>query len=84
MNQRIVIIGGMGPQASLELHRKVLVEAVRKGARDGNDFPEIVHLSLPIKDFISSREAVHQALAQMAEAARSLYLWRPRQAGCSL
>ena len=48
MKQRIIIIGGMGPQASLELHRRMIQQALADGAKDGTDFPHIVHLSLPV------------------------------------
>ena len=54
MKQRIIIIGGMGPQASLELHRRIIRRASANGARDGTDFPYIVHLSLPVPDFITN------------------------------
>ena len=51
MKQRIIIIGGMGPQASLELHRPMIQQALADGAKDGTDFPHIVHLSLPVPDW---------------------------------
>lgn len=54
MKQRIIIIGGMGPQASLELHRRMIQQALADGAKDGTDFPHIVHLSLPVPDFIAN------------------------------
>lgn len=54
MSNRIVIIGGMGPQASLELHRRIIAGAATAGARDNQDYPEILHASIPITDFISS------------------------------
>ena len=76
MNKQIVILGGMGPQASLELHRKVLARATQLGAKNGSDFPSILHMSLPIEDFISDRAATSRALGVMAEAAGRLYLWR--------
>lgn len=56
MNQQILIIGGMGPQASIELHRRIIASAGRHGAVNGDDFPEIIHASLPIRDFINGRE----------------------------
>ena len=40
MKQRIIIIGGMGPQASLELHRRMIQQALADGAKDGTDFPQ--------------------------------------------
>ncbi len=51
---RIVIIGGMGPQASLELHQRIIARAATRGGRDGDEYPEILHLSIPVPDFISS------------------------------
>ena len=53
MKERIIIVGGMGPQASLELHRRIIARAAELGAHNGASFPEIIHLSLPIDDFIS-------------------------------
>lgn len=60
--KRIIIIGGMGPQASLELHRRLIARASENGAVNGNDFPHIVHFSLPIDDFISDKTKTKAAL----------------------
>ena len=54
---RIVIIGGMGPQASLELHRRIIASASLAGAQNNEDYPEILHASIPITDFISSGDS---------------------------
>ena len=63
MNQRrIIIIGGMRPQASLELHRRIIRQALANGAKDGTDFPHIVHLSLPVPDFIANDSRRSEAL----------------------
>ena len=62
MKQRIIIIGGMGPQASLELHRRMIQQAQANGAKDGTDFPHIVHLSLPVPDFIANESQRSEAL----------------------
>ena len=62
MKQRMIIIGGMGPQASLELHRRIIRRASANGARDGTDFPYIVHLSLPVPDFIANESRRSEAL----------------------
>ena len=62
MKQRIIIIGGMGPQASLELHRRIIRRASANGAKDGTDFPYIVHLSLPVSDFIANESRRSEAL----------------------
>jgi aspartate/glutamate racemase len=76
MNQRIIIIGGMGPQASMTLHRHIIDAAAERGAVNGHEFPEILHLSLPVRDFISSSTTTDQALSQIVGATRSLYLWQ--------
>ena len=62
MKQRIIIIGGMGPQASLELHRRMIQQALTNGAKDGTDFPHIVHLSLPVPDFIANESRRSETL----------------------
>lgn len=62
MKQRIIIIGGMGQQASLELHRRIIRQASANGARDGTDFPYIVHLSLPVPDFIANESRRRESL----------------------
>lgn len=69
---RIIIIGGMGPQASLELHRRIIDRATENGATDGKDFPYIVHLSLPIDDFIANRRSATRALRKITEAINQL------------
>lgn len=52
----------MGPQASLELHRRIIRRASANGAKDGTDFPYIVHLSLPVSDFIANESRRSEAL----------------------
>lgn len=81
--KRIIIIGGMGPQASVELHRRIIAEAARRGAKGGADFPEIVHLSLPIDDFISDKRKTVQALRQIRGALECFYpyFWRTLRSG---
>lgn len=52
----------MGPQASLELHRRMIQQALANGAKDGTDFPHIVHLSLPVPDFIANESRRSETL----------------------
>lgn len=78
MKSRITIIGGMGPQASLDLHRRLLERAIHLGAQSGVEFPEIRHLSLPIDDFISDQTKTSAALELISRALERLYLWRSR------
>ncbi len=60
--KKILIIGGMGPQASIVLHQKIIDLCVKNGAQQGNDFPEITHLSIPVPEFIDNKSEIHQAL----------------------
>ena len=76
MSKRIIIIGGMGPQASIELHRRLIRRANDMGARSGNEFPEIAHISLPIDDFIADESKTKQALVQIIGALECLYPWQ--------
>ncbi len=67
----------MGPQASLSLHERLIERANKLGAKDNNDFPEVIHISLPIEDFISSPSKAKHVLVTIK---RSLpYLWRSWQ-----
>ena len=38
MKQRIIIIGGMGPQASLELHRRMIQQALANGGLTDKEY----------------------------------------------
>lgn len=76
MKRSILIIGGMGPQASILLHQKIITKAIENGARSGDDFPAITHVSIPVPEFIDSPAEKHQALRAIK---RHLYcLWRSR------
>ncbi len=75
MKKNILIIGGMGPQASLLLHERILDKAAQLGAVNGADFPAITHLSLPIDDFISDQTKAPKALRMIKE--RLYCLWQP-------
>ncbi len=82
--KHIVILGGMGPQASIELHRRIIDRAAKLGARDGGDFPAITHISLPVDDFISDEHKTRKALAVLSAALERLYLWQGRTNGYSV
>lgn len=60
----------MGPQASLELHRRLIKRAAENGAKNGSDFPHIVHFSLPVDDFISDANKTSKALDLIVENLR--------------
>jgi len=78
--KKILIIGGMGPQASLCLHKKILEAAVKRGVKSGADFPLITHVSIPVPEFLNDDIEKVRALTVLK---RHLYcLWRPRLHTC--
>lgn len=53
----IMIISGMGPQASIEIYEMLIKKSVSLyGAKNNEDFPSIVIQSLSVPDFIQSRK----------------------------
>ena len=54
MKKHILIIGGMGPQASIHAHKRLIETFQNKYPNsDNSDYPRITHLSLNVEDFIS-------------------------------
>lgn len=74
MNNRIVIIGGLGPQASVGLHQKILDKSLRFHSGLSHEFPNIVHLSLPIPEFVSNQENNSKAIQHINRALAELRL----------
>ena len=67
MNNKILIIGGMGPQASLTLHQKIIEASVKHGAKRASDFPEITHFSTPVPESIDKQSELQQTLKVIKE-----------------
>lgn len=78
LKQSIGIIGGMGPQASAKL-LEVLIAMCNKdfGARNGEDFPEVILNSVPVPDFISNTEKVKIALSILKTSVKNLEIFNP-------
>lgn len=54
MSKHILIIGGMGPQASIHAHSRLIELSQQGSAEPQNDnYPRITHLSINVKDFIA-------------------------------
>lgn len=70
---RILIVGGMGPQASLLLHQRLIKHASARGANQNHEFPAITHLSVPVQDFISDPANRTKAVAALNTALRCLW-----------
>lgn len=75
MDNHIVILGGMGPQASLKLHEYLITRFVcaNPGARP-DEFPGILHASLPVPDFIASHDRYEEAVEIVSSACKQLPL----------
>jgi len=63
MNKNIIgIIGGMGPQASAEFYRMLIMQArVHYGAHENSDYPELLIDSVPVPDFLSDTKQMEKA-----------------------
>ena len=68
----ILIIGGMGPQASIYAHRRLIDVAYHRGARTNEDYPQITHLSINVPDFISNTTQRDKARAILIKALESI------------
>lgn len=64
MNKKhILILGGMGPQASVYAHSLLLKVVAQQNINPSNEeYPRITHLSLNVKDFITDPERKDEAL----------------------
>ncbi len=66
--KHILIIGGMGPQASVYAHRKLIENYTKNHQNSSNqDYPRITHLSINVRDFISDPEAKDEARSYILE-----------------
>lgn len=67
------VIGGMGPQASNEFYR-LLIEGAKQhyGARNNNEFPEILMDSVPVPDFLSDTQQMEEAARMLEDRVRRL------------
>jgi len=78
MRNPIVILGGMGPQASLRFHQ-LLIEKSGAHTSDGDGFPHIVHFSLPVADFIHDEHAKQAAIYTLQGLTRVIQELQPSQ-----
>lgn len=73
MNRAIGIIGGMGPQASAELYRLIISEARhRYGARENDEYPEVVIDSVPVPDFLADTQKMEEAASVLEDRVKRL------------
>lgn len=77
MKSPIVIIGGMGPQASLRFHDLLIEKSRQYHNGDGDQFPHIVHFSLPVVEFLGNQEKMTQAICQLNQHTRVIEQLQP-------
>lgn len=78
----IVILGGMGPQASSKLYRTLIDKAsCQYGVTENEDYPHIIVQSLPVPDFISSRKYQNEAILRMQQAVKFTRMAKPIAVG---
>ena len=66
MKKPTIIIGGMGPQASVELH-KLIVNKASLQTTGKDKFPDIMHASVSVTDFIADEREVDAAVAKIKQ-----------------
>jgi len=71
--KKIGIIGGVGPQSTNFIYKKIIEFSQAKyGAKNNNDFPYLVFESLPIPDFINNKKRVEEATKMLIKSAKNL------------
>lgn len=66
--ETIVILGGMGPEASAYMYRMLIDLSIKYfGAKNNDDFPDIVLFSVPVPDFISNSKNLQKALGMLQD-----------------
>ena len=72
-NKIIGLIGGVGPQSTNYIYKKIISLSQKKyGAKNNDDYPQMLIHSIPIPDFISNKEKVKPALIMLKESVKLL------------
>jgi len=79
MHRPIVILGGMGPQASLRFQELLIQKSESYHNGNGDEYPFIVHFSLPVIDFISDESAKQDAITTISRLTRPIEALKPQQ-----
>lgn len=73
MKKAIVVLGGMGPEASVYMYKLLIEKSISEfGAKHNDEFPEIILYSIPVPDFISSNSKRDEALRMLKERVKAL------------
>ena len=72
-NKKIGIIGGVGPQSTNFIYKKIIeFSQVKYGAKNNDDFPYLIFESLPIPDFIGNKKNIEKAKGMLIKSAKTL------------
>jgi len=71
--KKIGIIGGVGPQSTNFIYKKIIEFSQTKyGAKNNDDFPHLIFESLPIPDFINNKKNIIKAQEMLIKSAKTL------------
>lgn len=72
-NKKIGIIGGVGPQSTNFIYKKIVDLSQKKyRAKNNNDYPELIIHSIPIPDFISNISNLNEAKQMLIDSVQML------------
>ncbi len=73
INKKIGIIGGVGPQSTNFIYKKIVEFSQAKyGAKNNDDYPYLIFESLPIPDFIGDKKHISEAKEMLIKSAKIL------------
>ncbi|EKD99590.1 MAG: hypothetical protein ACD_22C00226G0002 [uncultured bacterium] len=72
-NKKVGIIGGVGPQATQFIYGKIIdLSQSKYGAKNNDDYPQILIESVPVPDFISDTSRIEEAKEMLIKSVQSL------------
>ncbi|MFC1790679.1 aspartate/glutamate racemase family protein [Patescibacteria group bacterium] len=72
-SKKIGIIGGVDPQATVVLYRRIIeISQDKYQAKNNDDYPSVVIESVPVPDFISDTSKIKKAKKMLVGATKSL------------
>lgn len=71
--KKIGIIGGIGPQSTNFIYKKIVeFSQIKYGAKNNDDYPYLIFESLPIPDFIGNKKQISKAKTMLIKSAKIL------------
>lgn len=79
MTEPIVIVGGMGPQASIRLQKLLIRKSEPYHNGNNDEYPAIVHFSVPVPDFLGNTRHKKAAVVMLQSYSKAIKTLRPSQ-----